>query len=58
VAAPAYALHDAALTALYCMLGAFGSSLPSLVARTQAQLPYGSMSDVSALLSRCMLHSE
>ena len=58
MAAPAYALHDAALTALYCMLGAFGSSLLSLVTRTQAQLPYGSMSDVSVLLSKCMAHSE
>ena len=53
VAAPAYALRDAALTGLHAMVGAFGSSLSGLAAGAQLQLPYGSLSDVDALLAKC-----
>ena len=55
---PAYALHDAALTGLYSVTTAFGDSLMILAKKVPGQLLYGSCSDVSALLSRCMSFSE
>ena len=51
---PAYALHDAALTGLYSITTAFGDSLMVLVKKLPGELPYGSSSEVSALLSKCM----
>ncbi len=51
--APVFALHDAALAALYSILGAFGSELIDIVKSSKAQLPFGTSADVVALLNRC-----
>ncbi|EIE24684.1 hypothetical protein COCSUDRAFT_46908 [Coccomyxa subellipsoidea C-169] len=53
VGAPVFALHDAAVAALYSILGAFGSELIDIVKSSKAQLPFGTSADVVALLNRC-----
>lgn len=52
-AVPAFELQDAALTALYGLVGCFGRDLEPLVRGSTHKLPYGSSSEAAALLSRC-----
>ncbi|BDA42630.1 hypothetical protein COCOBI_03-5230 [Coccomyxa sp. Obi] len=56
--APGFALHDAALAALYGILGAFGSEVIPVVKSSKTQLPFGTTADVVALLNRCSTYSE
>ncbi|CAL8467716.1 g7254 [Coccomyxa elongata] len=56
--APGFALHDAALAALYGILGAFGSEVIPVVRSSKTQLPFGTTADVVALLTRCSTYSE
>ena len=53
VEVPAFALQDAALTALYGLVGTFGRDLEPLVRGSSHKLPYGSASEAAILLSRC-----
>lgn len=55
---PGFALHDAALAALYGILQAFGSEVIPVVKSSKTQLPFGTMPDVVALLTRCSTYSE
>lgn len=50
---PAFALQDAALTALYGLVGTFGRDLEPLVRGSSHKLPYGSASEAALLLARC-----
>ncbi len=56
--APGFALHDAALAALYGILGAFGSEVIPVMRSSKTQLPFGTTADVVALLTRCSTYSE
>ena len=50
---PAFALQDAALTALYGLVGCFGRDLEPLVRGSSHKLPYGTAAEAAALLARC-----
>ncbi len=50
---PAFALQDAALTALYGLVSTFGRDLEPLVRGSNHKLPYGSASEAALLLARC-----
>ena len=55
---PAFALQDAALTALYDLVSTFGRDLEPLVRGSRHTLPYGSASEAALLLSRCSTMQE
>lgn len=58
VGAPVFALHDAAVAALYSILRAFGSELIAVVKSSKVQMPFGTSADVVALLERCSTYNE